>query len=432
MNTEEAGQRVRALARAADLPQGFDTWPGVLARLPRVRRRRTAVRATTAAVAVVVAAVTVVVAVPLTVSAPASALAAARRAAAVARTGTGLPPFDLTTLTSTVPVGFQPEPPPPRVIEHIQYTDPSHWRVEAIVTEPFHEGTQTITQIRNGPLIATVAAGRVSITRAAGWGQLPFSAPVAWQQVALHELLAAASAGRCARSVSLAGDGPLIHGRPTLILQIGSSPCPSADFPQANGPATFWLDKQTFLVLRADLHGPGNRLDQTIRTMGLRYHVTFPPGTFRLPRPGPKPPACPATASLPDLTALRAALASPPLIPPSLPDGLRIGAIGSSGATARGCKITSFTITYRDSAGHPAVQLYEAPQASPAVRFPGRAVTIRPGLAGTLNSGSGMEILWWIQDGRYCSLQSGGLTAGVRLTRVPAVVLIHIAASLRG
>ena len=232
--------------------------------------------------------------------------------------------------------------------------------------------------------------------------------------------------------MSLAGNGPLIDGRPTLILRIGPSPCPSADFPQSNGPATFWLDKHTFLILRAVLHGPGNRLAETIKVTGLRYHVTFPPGTFRLPRPARATTKCPAAISLPNLAALRNALTYPPLIPASLPDGLRIAAIGSSGATTSGCKITTFTITYRDATGHPAVQLYEAPQSSPSVRFPGQSVTIRPGLTGTLNSGSGMSILWWIQDGRYCALQSGGLTAGVRLIGVPAAVLVHMAASLRG
>jgi len=58
-------------------------------------------------------------------------------------------------------------------------------------------------------------------------------------------------------------------------------------------------------------------------------------------------------------------------------------------------------------------------------------VTIRPGLTGTITSSSQMVILWWIQDGRYCSLQTGGLTAGVRLTKVPTARLFQIAASLR-
>jgi hypothetical protein len=430
MNPADTERRVRALAHAAALPQQFDTWPGVLARLPRVRRRRTAARAAAAAAAVLAVAVAVAVAVPLAVGAPPSAEAAARRAAAVAGTGAGLSPFTLTEVTTTVPVGFQPEPPPPRITQHVDYADPAHWREESAITEPFGEGTQTITQIRNGPLIATVAPGRVTFTRAAGLGQLPFASTVARQRGVLPKLLAAASAGRCAPRVSLAGNGPPIDGRPTLVLRAGPSPCPSADVPQADGPATFWLDKQTFLVLRAVLHGPGNRVAETITVTHLHYHVRFPAGTFRLPAPSRTPPACRTVTSLPGLTALRGALAYPPLIPSRLPHRWHAGAI-EPGAMASHCKITAFTIIYEDAAGRPAVQLYEAPEASPSVRFLGRAVTIHPGLTGTLNTSNAMVILWWIQDGRYCSLQTGGLTAGVRLTRVPEAVLVHIAASLR-
>jgi hypothetical protein len=429
MDTAEAERRVRALAGAADLPEGFETWSDVLARLPRVRRRRTIVRVVTVTAAAV--AVAAGVAVPLTVTPSPSALAAARRAAAVTSTGAGLPPLTATVVTSTAPAGFQPEPPPPRITEHIDYANPTHWRAESVVTEPFNEGTQTITQIRNGPLLATVAGGHVTITHVSGRTQLPFTASAAVPLDSLQKLRSAGSAGRCAPDASVTGNGPLIEGRPTLVLRIGRSPCPSADFPQANGPATFWLDKQTFLVVRADLHGAGNRISQTVRVKGLRYHVTFPAGTFRLPRPTPQPAACRTRLTLPDLAALRRSLTSPPLVPAALPDGLHMGTIGTGGPITSHCKITSFTITYRNATGHPAVQLYEAPEASTAVRFPGRAVTIRTGLTGTLNASAQMTILWWIQDGRYCSLQSGGLTAGVPLTRVANWVLIRMAASLR-
>jgi hypothetical protein len=378
------------------------------------------------AAAVAVAAVVTVV---LTAGAPASAAAVARRAALVARTGTGLSPFELTATTVTTSAGFQPEPPPPRVTERIDFAGPSLWRDQSVVTEPFREGTRAITQIRNGHLIATVAGGRARVTRAVGNEEVPFSV-MAWQQAALRKLLAAGSSGRCAPTASLGGGGPVIDGRPTLILRVGPSPCPSADIPQADGAATFWLDKQTSLVLHAVLHGPGDRIAETVTVTGLRYHVTFPAGTFRLPEPGPRRGACRAAVSLPDLAALRRALAHPPLIPASLPGGLRVGRIDGSPGPGH-CTINAFTITYDDTAGPPAVQLYEAPRTSPAVRFPGRAVTIRPGLTGTITSGSEMVILWWIQDGRYCSLQTGGLTAGVRLTKVPTARLIQIAASLR-
>lgn len=406
-------------------------------RVPPPRgRSRHRMRWTLGLAAAAAVALTAVVAVLLSVGAPASAAAVARRAAAAALTGAALPPFELTEVTTTAPAGFQPEPPPPRVAEHIKYADRSHWRDESVITEPFREGTRTITQIRNGPWIATVAGGRVTRTRAGSRSEVPFAAV---QGTALRKLAAAGSSGRCAPGVSLGGNGPPVHGRPTLILRVGPSPCPSADVPEANGPATYWLDKQTFLILRAVLHGQGNRISQTINVTGLRYHVTFPAGTFRLPRPAskpPRPPACRAAMSFPDLAALSRALASPPLLPAHLPGRLRVGAIAAepntSGATISRCKINAFTVTYRDPAGHPAVQLYEAPRASAAVRFPGRAVTIRPGLTGTLNIGTGgWAILWWIQDGRYIALQSGGITAGVHLTRVPTAALIQIAASVR-
>jgi hypothetical protein len=377
---------------------------------------------------VAVLAVAAAIVIPLSLGRPQSAMAVARQAASIAISGTGLPPFALTVVTTTAPAGFQPEPPPPRVIEHIDYAGPSHWRTESVITEPFREGTQTVTQIRGGSRIATVAAGRVTVARATGHGGPPFS--VAWPGVALRELLAAGSAGTCARHAWLSGNGPLIDGRPTVILRLGPSPCPSADVPQANGSATFWLDQQTLLLLRADLHGPGTRLAETIQVTALRYHATFPAGTFRVPRPSPPPTRCPT--SLPNLAALRRALAAPPLLPASLPGGLRTGPISPTGTTLGSpCKLTTFTVTYLDPAGHPAVQLYEAPQASPAVRFPGRTVTIRPGLTGTLTAGRGPAFLWWIQDGRYCALQTGGLTAGVRLARVPPAILLRIAAAFR-
>src|SRR5262249_20978488 len=182
----------------------------------------------------------------------AGAAAVARGAARVAGTGPGLPPFELTAVTITARAGFQPEPPPPRVRERIDYAGPSLWRDQSVVTEPFDEGTHAITRIRNGHLIATVAGGQVSVTHSCGHQELRFTV-MAWQQAALRKLLAAGSSGRCAPSVSLGGDGALIDGRRTVILRVGPSPCRSADIPQSDGPATFWLDKQTFFVLHAVL-----------------------------------------------------------------------------------------------------------------------------------------------------------------------------------
>jgi hypothetical protein len=42
-------------------------------------------------------------------------------------------------------------------------------------------------------------------------------------------------------------------------------------------------------------------------------------------------------------------------------------------------------------------------------------VPLRPGVTGTLYDAGGMQILWWLDDGRYLSLQQGGQSAGVQL-----------------
>jgi hypothetical protein len=410
MSPSDLERRIRALAETADLPRDADLWPGVSDRLPQVRKRtrQRVVRRRVLRTAVAVLAVSAAVGIPVALSNPPSAMAAAERAAAVARTGSGLPPFELTVTTTTTSTGFQPEPPPPLTVAHIEYAGASRWRITTVTTEPSGEGTQEVTQIRNGSRIATEASGQTAIS-SAGQGQFPGAWP--------GKLQTARSAGRCAPSTSLDDNGPVIDGRPTVVLHLGASPCPSADTPQSDGPAAFWLDRQTYLVLAAVLHGSRGQVAETIKVTGLRYHPAFPPATFRLPVPSRTPPGCHSSSHV-----------NGALLPSSLPAGWRAGQI-VPGTTTGNCDVTSFTVTYLDGSGRPAAQLYEAPRASPSVRFPGQTVTIKPGLTGTLDTSNGMTVLWWIQDDRYCSLQSGGVTTGVSLALVPAPTLVRIAAS---
>ena len=419
--------RVADLVRAAALPDSPCVLPDVLARVPAARRRRLVLRSALAvatATAITVAAVVASGVIGLSSGQQASA-AVARQSAAVLAHGTGLGSFELVLMTTNYPVGFQPEPPPPRTVTALQYADPGHWREVMTVTEPFGEGTQTITQVRNGRQLATISGGKVSVERAPSDGS---GLPLPGDELPLSQLLAAGLGGRCAPSAALGGQGPVIDGRTTIVLQIGASPCPSADAPELDGPATYWLDARTDLVLRARLHGPRGQLAETVQVTSLRYSVAFPPGTFTIPRPSP-PTACPVITALPGMAALRRALAYPPLVPAVLPSGLRRGAIGSGGAMTGGCKLTDFTITYDLPSGRPAVQLYEAPSSSPAVRFPGLPVALGHRITGTLDIGYGMTVLWWIQDGRYCALQSGGVTTGVPLAGIPEGALIRMAAS---
>jgi len=354
-----------------------------------------------------------------------------RRAAAVLRTGAGLPPVKLTEVTTTA-AGFEPVPPPPRVVEHIDFAAPARWRDAATITLPAGRGSRQVTTIRHGGRIATVTGGKVSVASASGQGGSLFETSVVGQRLVWASVLAAMGTGRCAPSLAAHRPGPRIDGRPTLVLHVGPARCPSQAAPETDGPATFWLDARTYLVLRAELHGPAGRLAQTVRVTALHYRPRFRAGTFtlRAPSPGASAPA-PQAGRVRSLGELRAVLAYRPLLPTRLPGRLRLAAIATlanGGAPAAGGKLTEFTVTYDSPSGHPVVQLYEAPQASPSVRFSGRPVLIRPGLPGTVSTIEGV-ILWWIQDGRYCSLQTGGVTAGVQLGTVPDKELVQIAAS---
>jgi hypothetical protein len=95
-------------------------------------------------------------------------------------------------------------------------------------------------------------------------------------------------------------------------------------------------------------------------------------------------------------------------------------------------KLLAFSITYRDAAGRAELQLYEAAASTASVRFPGRKVELRPGLAGTYLNRNGLQILWWVEHGTYVSLQQGGTAAGVRLDGTFSLaVLRRLATSVR-
>ena len=417
--------RVADLARAAALPGSPCALPDVLARVPAARRRRLVVRSA-AATAVTVTAAAAGGVIGLSPGEQASA-AAARQSAAALADGTGLGSFELTVVTANYPAGFRPEPPPPRTVAALQHADRGHWRDVTTVSEPSGEGTQTITRVRNGRQLAAICGGQAGAVRAPPDGS---GLPLPGGGLPVRQLRAAGTGGRCAPSAGLGGPGPVIGGSPAMVLQIGASPCPSAGMPQLDGPATCWLDARTDLVLRARLHGPRGQPAETVQVTSLGYGAAFPAGTFAVPRPSP-PAACPVITTLPSIAALRRAPGYPPLVPAVLPSGLRAGAIGSGGTMTGGCRLTDFTITCDLPSGRPAVRLYQAPSSSPAVRFPGRPAALGRGIIGTLDTRNGWTFPWWIQDRRYCSLQSGGVTTGVQLAGIPGDALIRMAASTR-
>jgi hypothetical protein len=382
-------------ALAADLAHG--------APARRPRRRRRLLPALAAAAAIVVA-----IAVVLSERTPTVSAATLAREALAASSGAVLSPVQFTQVTvNTAPKGeFEPVPPPPRVLEHVTFADAEHWRVDATITQPNDEGTATVETVRNGDTIVTVrtspAEGKTETRRPAGAGAgLPTAAAYGAQVDPLT--LLAQSQGRCGRAFGPVEEGPTIGGRPTLVLRIGATPCPSSDTGDQNGPARFVVDRDTHLVLRADVHDGAGALTQRVETTALETGATVPSEAFRLPAPLPKAPAPSGE------------LAFTPVLPTDLPDGLRAGPVTPVSTQASTGKTLSFTVTYSGADGRALLQLYEAAATTPSVRFPGRSVPLRPGVTGTLYDAGGMQILWWLDDGRYLSLQQGGQSAGVQL-----------------
>jgi hypothetical protein len=391
---------------------------------------------TTAAAAMIIVAIGLVVSLNRAPTVSAAVLAGR---AAGASSGHGLPPVSYTQVVTNRPVPgtFEPVPAPPRVVERVSFAAANRWRVQATVTEPYGEGIDTTLTVRNADTIVFLTTSRYTGTTEtrihAGFGAgLPTAATYGSRIDPLTFL--GAARGRCGRRLSLGGDGPPIAGRNTLVLRLGPNPCPSADTPEINGPATFLIDAATYLVLDAKVFATdGHTLVQHLQTTRVAYRTPMAGSLFRLPPPLPTPRTSPF-APLPPNTSrskLQARAAFAVLLPTRLPTGLHAQAFATIATQPTTGKLLGFTITYANATNQPALQLYEAPAASPSVRFPGRPVTIRAGVIGTYSGSGPPRFLWWIQNGTYYSLQEGGSSAGTPLVgRFSLPTLRALAASM--
>ena len=403
-------------------------------RVPRPRRR---LRVGVGLASVAAVAVTLLVLFTLDRSQPVSAAVLAGKAAA-ASSGQGLGPVTFTQIVVNPQVSgsFKPVPLPPRAVEHVTFAAADRWRVETTVTEPNGRGTTTILTVRNGDTIVTVTnapdTGKTETRRHAGaQAELP-SAGAFGSQIDPLTLLASAKT-HCGRQFAPVTSGPDVAGRHTLLLRVGKTPCPSNDLAELNGPARFLIDAQTSLVLDAKTYDAAGRLTQHLRTSAIAFGGHWKPSTFRLPAPLPRASGTPLSPlpAHPSRAALRAHSAFTTVLPTRLPSGVRSGAVSPLSTRGTNGKLLSFTVTYADAGGRALFQLYEAAATTASVRFPGRHVAIRPGVVGTYSDTNGMQILWWIEGGAYCSLQQGGVSAGVPLAGTfPLSALLRVAGSM--
>jgi hypothetical protein len=408
-------------------------------RRPRPRTRpRSRLRLGLGLASVGAVAVALAVVFSLDRSQPVSAAVLAGKAIA-ASSGEQLGPVSFTQVVVNphVPGSFKPVPLPPHVVEHVTFAAADRWRVETIVTEPNGRGTTTILTVRNGDTIVAVTnapdTGRTETRRHAGaQAELP-SAGAYGAQIDPLTLLASAKT-HCGRQFAPVVAGPDVAGRHTLLLRIGKTPCPSNDVAELNGPARFLVDAQTSLVLDAKTYDAAGRLTQHLSTNAIAFGGRWKPSTFRLPAPLPRPAGGPALSPLPlhpSRAVLRAHSAFTTVLPGRLPIGVHAGPVSPLSTLGANGKLLSFSVTYEDAGGRALFQLYEAAATTASVRFPGRRVAIRPGIVGTYSDSNGLQILWWIEHGAYCSLQQGGVSAGVPLVgTLPLSELLRVAGSM--
>jgi hypothetical protein len=391
--------------------------------VPARRRRRPRIRIGVGMASAVAAAAALIVVISLNRPASVSAAMLARQTL-TASSGQSLGPVRFTQVTTnSVPHGiFEPVPPPPRIVEHVVVADSNRWRVQATITEANGEGTTTVLTVRNGDTIVTVTSspseGQTETRRTAGAAaELPSASAYGAQIDSLTPL--EQTRGHCARRLSPVEDGPRIAGRATQLLRLGATACPSADMPELNGPATFIVDRQTHLVLEAEIHSASGQLTERVRTTALTSGAAPAARLFRLPKPLAK-------ARQP----IRPRIVFTPQLPTNVPAALHAGPMTPVSTQAATGKTLAFTVTYRSANGHAQLQLYEAAASTPSVHYPGRQVVIRPGVVGTYSSRKGLAILWWIHDGVYLSLQQRGSAAGVPLAgSYPLATLLQIASS---
>ena len=122
-----------------------------------------------------------------------------------------------------------------------------------------------------------------------------------------------------------------VAGRAVYVIDLGPTKCPSASAPEMNGRQVIWVDKETFFVLKQELHSTDS--DQVImssQVTSIQYNAPIDPARFTFTPPPnaqiqdlrPKPPPS-ADQYQGQLRQLARQLDYPIFVPRYVPQGLR-------------------------------------------------------------------------------------------------------------
>ncbi|TAK29753.1 MAG: hypothetical protein EPO21_20930 [Chloroflexota bacterium] len=217
------------------------------------------------------------------------------------------------------------------------YADPTHWQVQATIATFDSAGNQLPgrswkdTWAADGTDLWHYDSARNEVAvqhldPRGSFESIGELSPFGQGAVTLSDVLE--NAGRL-YTPKLQGE-ETIAGRATYVVDMGAPKRKSAALPELSGRRVLWIDKESFLVLKAvQYDGRDDAAVSTVQSTSFAYNVPIDPATFAFQAPQdaalrdlrPKP--APNTDQFrAQLAAAESQLGFQPLAPRDLPDGL--------------------------------------------------------------------------------------------------------------
>lgn len=239
--------------------------------------------------------------------------------------------------------------------------------------------------------------------------------------------------GQCARSVKLDQHGPVTAGRATELLELGPSPCPSADVPGSAGPASFVIDLKTHLILSSRLHFSNGQLSEQLQVSSLQTGISFPASNFPSSPPAGTIAPVATVGPVSSIPQLQAEATFDPFVPQFLPRGWHLGLIKSPSGLVLGGKVNTFTLFFVNSEG---TTVLEVDELLGSGTFPaGSKVILANGTTATLTTSGAPNpnaSLWFVANGVHIMISQGTIAFGIHVSATVSVAtLVRIAGSFQ-
>jgi len=307
-----------------------------------------------------------------------------------------------------------------RIRRQVWFVDPSHWRVDDLISS--EQPPSLMVTVRSGDEVRYYDASRKRLQiQAVAQPVQPFAAADRFGlAMDLHGALV--SRGPCARESMAANDGSRVAGRDAYLIRLGPNPCPAADTPAANGPLILWVDKSTYMILRAEWHRPNGGVWSRREVISIQVDKKIDPQSVRFTPPQdtalqPNPRQTEGPKQTQHLDTIKRQAGFPLMVPTWIPPATKSNLTGTYQVGSD--RIIDVTIDYVADDGSLVARVLEF--LGPGVAWPGSMVEVRPSLSATYAVTPPLARLWWRQEGAYYVISSD---------RLPKEDLMRMAASM--